>query len=167
MGIPSNSLYVCKPNSKSWQRVQISGTTPAPALNDHVAIVYNDELWVFGALRGPRLGSREACVAVYNFGNGTWRTIERRGVIPQSIERFSVFDHCLREDLLLFATEEGIFGFHLRHEVWMDVYHSHALNTFWGNYHLTTEVSIITKVFFKCLKFVYFVGIRCSYFRLE
>eukprot|EP00210_Caulerpa_lentillifera_P005477 g5237.t1 len=141
MGIPSNSLYVCKPNSKNWQRVQISGTTPAPALNDHVAVVYKDELWVFGSLRGPRLGDREACVAVYNFADGVWRTIERRGVIPQSIERFSVFDHCLREDLLLLATEEGIFGFHFGHEVWMDIYHSHSLNTFWGNYHLTTEGS--------------------------
>ena len=134
------SMLKWTPGRAEWESVSIQGTICAPCMNTHFAVVYKDEMWVFGTIRSAQLGLRELCIAVFDFANRRWRIVQTHEPPSRAINEFSIHAHCLHEETVLVATEDGIYGYVFATHTWTSVYREQSLCLFHGQYHITSHV---------------------------
>lgn len=140
-GALSNKILKWTAGRKEWREVKIAGERQLPNFNEHLAVIYKDELWIFGTLRSIRIGAREFCTAVFNFAERCWRRVFATDQLPRSVEEFSIHGHLLHEDALFVATEDGIFGYDFEKNRWSSIFREQSVPMFAGQYHITLHVN--------------------------
>ena len=140
-GTLTNSLLRWKPGYGKWEEVRQLGNVRVPYLNAHTAVVYKDELWVFGVLRSLRLAVREMRILAFNFETRLWRFVEHGDQMAmQEVSESTVYGHCFYKNTLLVATSEKIYSYNFEANRWTSVYREQGLRVFHGQYHMLVHV---------------------------
>ncbi|CAD7701753.1 unnamed protein product [Ostreobium quekettii] len=85
-----------------------------------------------------RIGERTPCVAALDLRSRWWRRIETTGPTPACIgDTFTYFDAEPYGDVLVAASQDGIYSFSFSESRWKELYRAPLPSNLWSNYHAT------------------------------